>query len=216
MSPDVAVLEAKVLALDIPEIIETLSKRVDGWPGLDRQIPIVATFPSGCCARAASGHYRTDRTPIRENEFGTFQAVRDTARAPGEGDDWVLIARGGRDAILPRVCGLYKKDAEYRPLDIVALNGSSFISKKDNAGPCPGPGWQLLASAGRTGSRGEKGDKGEPGAQGPRGVGTPGASITGWTIDAENYLAIPLMSDGKKGPPLELRGFFKQFLSDAR
>jgi hypothetical protein len=128
----------------------------------------------------------------------------------------VLIARGGRDAILPRVCGLYKEDAEYRPLDIVALNGSSFISKKDNPGPCPGPGWQLLASAGRTGSRGEKGDKGEPGAQGPRGVGTPGASITGWTIDAENYLAIPLMSDGKKGPPLELRGFFKQFLSDAR
>ena len=33
----VAVLEANVLTLDIPEIIESLSKRVDGWPGLDRQ-----------------------------------------------------------------------------------------------------------------------------------------------------------------------------------
>jgi hypothetical protein len=33
----VAVLEAKVLALDIPEIIESPSKRVDGRPGLDRQ-----------------------------------------------------------------------------------------------------------------------------------------------------------------------------------
>ena len=37
VSLGVAVLEANVLTLDIPEIIESLSKRVDGWPGLDRQ-----------------------------------------------------------------------------------------------------------------------------------------------------------------------------------
>jgi hypothetical protein len=73
-----------------------------------------------------------------------------------------LIARGGRDAITPQVLGTYKEDFEYHRLDIVALNGSSFIAKRDDPGPCPGEGWQLLASAGRTGGRGEKG------AQAPR------------------------------------------------
>src|SRR5205823_7585816 len=37
LSLGVAVLEANVLTLDIPEIIESLSKGVDGRPGLDRQ-----------------------------------------------------------------------------------------------------------------------------------------------------------------------------------
>jgi len=146
----------------------------------------------------------------------TFQAVKDTAQAPG-GDDWVLIARGGRDAITPQVLGTYKEDAEYHRLDIIALNGSSFIAKRDDPGPCPGEGWQLLASAGRTGGRGEKGEQGLRGPKGESGPkGDPGASITGWTIDHENYLAIPLMSDGRQGPALELRGFFKQFSIHAR
>src|SRR4029077_7765660 len=37
VSLGVAVLEASVLTLDIPEIIESLSKGVDGRPGLDRK-----------------------------------------------------------------------------------------------------------------------------------------------------------------------------------
>jgi hypothetical protein len=146
----------------------------------------------------------------------TFQTVKDTAQAPG-GDDWVLIARGGRDAITPQVLGTYDEDAEYHRLDIIALNGSSFIAKRDDPGPCPGEGWQLLASAGRTGGRGEKGEQGLRGIAGERGAkGDPGASITGWSIDHANYLAIPLTSDGKQGPALELRGFFKQFCIEAR
>jgi Collagen triple helix repeat (20 copies) len=146
----------------------------------------------------------------------TFQAVKDTAQAPG-GDDWMLIARGGRDAITPQVLGTYKEDAEYHRLDIVALNGSSFIAKRDDPGPCPGEGWQLLASAGRTGGRGEKGEQGPQGIAGKGGAkGDPGASIIGWTLDPQNYVAIPLMSDGKQGPALELRGFFKQFCIEAR
>jgi hypothetical protein len=40
--------------------------------------------------------------------------------------------------------------------------------------------------------------------------------ITGWSIEAESYVAIPLMSDGRKGAPLELRELFKQFVIDAR
>ena len=46
MSLGVAVLEANVLTLDIPEIIESLSKRVDGRPGLDRQDTDRDYFPS--------------------------------------------------------------------------------------------------------------------------------------------------------------------------
>src|SRR6266404_5989994 len=46
VSLGVAVLEANVLTLDIPEIIESLSKRVDGRPGLDRQDTDRGYFPS--------------------------------------------------------------------------------------------------------------------------------------------------------------------------
>jgi hypothetical protein len=55
-----------------------------------------------------------------------------------------------------------------------------------------GQGWQLLASAGRTGGRGEKGEQGPQGIAGKGGTkGDPGASIIGWTIDHKNYLAVP-------------------------
>jgi hypothetical protein len=146
----------------------------------------------------------------------TFQAVKDTAQAPGS-EDWVLIARGGRDAITPQVLGTYQEDLEYHRLDIVALNGSSFIAKRDDPGPCPGEGWQLLASAGRTGGRGERGEAGPRGPLGDKGAkGDPSASIVGWTLDPAKYTAIPLMSDGKQGPALELRGFFKQFCIETR
>jgi hypothetical protein len=39
-------------------------------------------------------------------------------------------------------------------------------------------------------------------------------AIVGWTMDYDRYLAIPLMSDGKQGPALELRGFFERFYDD--
>jgi hypothetical protein len=59
VSLGVAVLEANVLTLDIPEIIESLSKRVDGRPGLDRQDTDRDYFPScllrTCAERPSSG-----------------------------------------------------------------------------------------------------------------------------------------------------------------
>jgi hypothetical protein len=53
-----------------------------------------------------------------------------------------------------RVRRTFSEDAKYERLDIVAVNGSSFIAREDNPGECPGAGWQLLASAGRRGARG--------------------------------------------------------------
>jgi hypothetical protein len=42
-----------------------------------------------------------------------------------------------------------------------------------------------------------------------------GATISGWKVDRARYVATPVMSDGREGPPLELRELFEQFLSDA-
>src|SRR5258708_26923296 len=59
----------------------------------------------------------------------------------------------------------------------------------------------------KTDRRGAGGEKGERGLPGPRGdPGTSGATIVGWKIDPERYVAMPVMSDGSDGPPLDLRG----------
>jgi hypothetical protein len=136
---------------------------------------------------------------------GTYQAAKDTARAPGS-QDWICLAAAGSDGKTD-VRGAFNETAEYHRLDVVALNGGSFIALKDAPGPCPGSGWQLLASQGKRGAAGEKGERG------PRGdAGASGATIVGWKIDRPRYVAIPVMSDGREGPPLELHGLFEQFL----
>jgi hypothetical protein len=112
------------------------------------------------------------------------------------------------------VRGTFDQSVSYRRLDIVALNGGSFIALKDAPGPCPGPGWQLIASQGRRGGAGEKGERGLPGPRGD--AGASGATIVGWKIDRARYVATPVMSDGSEGPPLELRGLFEQFLHETR
>ena len=103
--------------------------------------------------------------------------------------------------------GLFSDKETYKALDIVALNGGSFIAKKDDPGSCPGAGWQLIAS------QGKRGDKGERGLQGISGVAV---FIASWQIDRDNYIAVPVMSDGREGQPLELRSLFEQFHTEAR
>jgi hypothetical protein len=51
--------------------------------------------------------------------------------------------------------------------------------------------------------RGEKGEKGEP-----------GTTVVAWQLDRQRYRISPLMSDGRVGPMLELRGLFEQSLSE--
>jgi hypothetical protein len=143
---------------------------------------------------------------------GTFQAKRDTGQSPSHAD-WMCLATAGRDGKSITVRGTFDQSVNYRRLDVVALNGGSFIALKDAPGPCPGPGWQLLASQGKRGAVGEKGERGVPGPRGDPGLS--GATISGWKIDRTN-LATPLMSNGGEGPPLELRELFEQFLTDAR
>src|SRR5262249_51924342 len=140
---------------------------------------------------------------------GTFQATRDTGQPPSH-SDWICLATAGRDGDSITVRGPVDETAEYRRLDVVALNGGCFIARKDAPGPCPGSGWQLLASQGKRGVAGEKGERGE---RGPTGLS--GATIRDWKIDRARYVATPVMSDGSEGPPLELRRLFAQLVSDA-
>jgi hypothetical protein len=135
----------------------------------------------------------------------TFQALKDTAQVPG-GDHWIMLAAAGRDARTPFVRGTYDENATYAGFDIVALNGSAFMARRDNPGPCPGEGWQMIASQGKRGIAGPKGERGDRGPQGATGV-----SIRGWRIDRSAYVATPVLTDGTLGPPLELRELFEQF-----
>jgi hypothetical protein len=174
------------------------------------QPPPPAQFPSVKAWQEDVVYHESD---IVAFAGGTYQATKDTARTPGA-KDWVCLAAAGCDGKTIDVRGTFNETAEYHRLDVVALNGGSFIALKDEPGPCPGSGWQLLASQGK---RGVAGEKGERDAQGPQGnPGLSGAMIRDWKIDREKYVATPLMSAGRDGPPLQLLGLFQQFFADVQ
>ena len=129
----------------------------------------------------------------------------------GESGERGEPGQDGKDAAQITIRGTFNADTEYRYLDVVMTGGSSFVARTDNPGPCPGDGWQLYSSAGRAGKPGQKGDRGE---RGERGQAAP--TIVDWKTDLVHYRATPVMSDGSKAPPLELRGFFEQFQIEAR
>lgn len=100
----------------------------------------------------------------------TWQALRDTGRPP-PGDDWRLLAAAGGDGRSLAVRGTWKAGGEYAYLDVAAHDGGSWVALQDAPGPCPGDGWQLLASRGKAGppgARGERGDRGNPGPPAPQ------------------------------------------------
>jgi hypothetical protein len=169
------------------------------------QPPPPAQFPSVKAFTADTIYHEGD---IVAFAGGCYQATKDTARAPGA-KDWVCLARSG-NSLTPR--GAYDDHADYRCLDVIMVNGSSFVALKDAPGPCPGDDWQLLASRGSRGDRGLKGEQGLIGPRGERGAAAP--TIRDWKLDRERYVASPVMSDGSEGPPLELLGLFQQFFAD--
>lgn len=124
----------------------------------------------------------------------SFQALRDTGREPPH-VDWICIAeRGadgadgkdgtdGQDGRSFRVRGTWLEIVDdYRSLDVVALNGASFIAKRDNPGACPGEGWQMIAGQGKRGQPGQKGDRGER--------GEAGLPVVAAQIDGEGILTL--------------------------
>jgi hypothetical protein len=153
-------------------------------------------------------HYEAD---VVFHNGSTWQAVRDTGREPGQAD-WVMLARAGLDAQPFNIRGTFSETiADYKKFDVVALNGSSFVARSDTPGACPGPGWQLVASAGRPGKPGPKGDRGEKGLQGSKGDAGDAPIILAWKIDRESFAVTPIMSDHSEVPPIELRELFEQY-----
>jgi hypothetical protein len=133
-------------------------------------------------------HYEGDIVHLNGS---TWQAKTDTAKEPPH-DDWALIASKGTDGKDARewtVRGLYQSDENYRALDVVALNGGSFIAVKDDPGAIPGEGWRQLCQRGKAGPPGPPGEKGDRGAEGKR-----GASLIDVTV--KDFDLILTMSDG--------------------
>lgn len=112
-----------------------------------------------------------------------FQAMRDTGKEPNH-DDWRCIvvagANGsdGKDGRSFTIRGTWLEINEYRLMDVVALNGASFVARRDNPGTCPGDGWQLLASQGKRGAPGEAGRQGMRGERGDAAQAVLAASVT--------------------------------------
>src|SRR4051812_8885953 len=170
------------LSLRAIEEVRALSRQPgpEGPRGQDGRLGIVRAWREGV-------HYEGD---LVTHGGSTFQARRDTGKEPPH-DDWACIAAGGRDGSAPRFRGTFSGSDKYRHLDVVAYNGSSFGALKDDPGPCPGDGWQLLASAGKRGKDGLPGARGEPGMAGP-----PGASVVGGAFDAKEMRLVFALSDG--------------------
>jgi hypothetical protein len=173
-----------------------------GDPGPPGQLPIARAFAPDTV------HYAGDAVT---HAGALWQATKDTGQAAPHAD-WICLAADGQDGITPTIRGTYDPVGIYARLDIVALNSSSFIARKDQPGACPGEDWQLIVSAGkqgRPGPPGAKGERGEPGSKG--GPGAPAPTILAWKVDRESYTATPIMSDASEVPAIEMRALFEQF-----
>lgn len=149
-----------------------------GPPGI---LPVVKAWTDAV-------HYEGD---VRAHGGATYQAIRDTAKEPPH-EDWVCIAAAGRDGADGRsldVKETYDPTKEYRHLQVVALNGASFAARRDNPGPCPGDGWQMVAAQGKRGAPGERGAKGDR--------GEPGQPVVDMSVD-ENGILTLMNGDGSK------------------
>jgi hypothetical protein len=135
-------------------------------------------------------------------EGSTFRARCDTGRAPPDEEHWACVAAAGLDGLSFRVRGTYQPGEPYSRLDVVALNGGSFVARRNHPGECPGDHWQALCFQGKRGAVGPKGDRGE---RGPH-----GSSIATCELEPERYTLILNHSDGTS-VCINLRPFFEAY-----
>jgi hypothetical protein len=174
-----------------------------GEPGPTGTLPVVKVW------QPDTVHYGGD---VVTHAGATWQAVRDTGQAP-PAKDWMCLAAPARS---PRVRGNHDADATYLELDMVVRDGGVWIARRDDPGPCPGDGWQLLVRDGKPGTPGAVGLRGPQGERGPKGEDGKALTIIDWRLDCAAYEATPVMSDGTHGAVLKLRGLFEQFLGETR
>ena len=166
-----------------------------GLPGADGEAgPAGERGPMGFLSAARAWEDRVNRDgEIVTFDGSTWQALRDTGKAPPH-EDWICIAARGADGVDGQngqdgrsfeVRGTWLDVGTYRKMDVVALNGASFVAKQDDPGPCPGEGWQLLSAQGK---RGQTGERGERGLTGPRGEAGP--AVIRIDVDGEGMLTL--------------------------
>jgi hypothetical protein len=190
---------------EIADRTALLKQPADGVPGPRGEkgepgsLPMVESYFPGRI------YYRGN---VVADETGSYQAKCDTAKVPcPESEDWICVARSGadgKDGRTLRPHGTYDTNgSDYCRLDVVMLNGSSFVALRDVPRSCPGEDWQLVASAGKRGQQGLKGDRGPAGplAIAPR--------IASSEIDAGYNLNL-LYVDGSRDT-IPLRPAFEQF-----
>lgn len=160
----------------VAKVVAALPPPEKGEPGAPGALPIVKAWTDDV----------THEGEVRTHAGGTWQATKDTAKEPPH-EDWICIAAAGEPGAAARqieVRGTYAADGEYAALNVVALNGGAFIARKDNPGPCPGEGWQVIAMRGKPGEPGKRGDPG-PSVKGP-----PGQPVVGAHIDGNGLLTL--------------------------
>jgi hypothetical protein len=203
MRSNIPAMIDEALAKHVARAMANIRQPADGTPG--------PAGPTGMLEKVrdhVEGQVCYERDLVVAGDGALYQAERDTAATPPD-TDWRCITRAGRDgkdALNFRIEGTYDSAATYRRLSIVTLNGSSFVARHDDPGPCPGDGWQLFASAGRRGQQGQKGERGERGPTGPLAVAP---RIVSSGIDAGYNLTLRY-TDGATDT-IPLRPAFEQF-----
>jgi len=176
-----------------------LEARLKAVPGT---LPVVKTY------RPDTVHYAGH---VVVHRGATYQALRDTARAPPHVDDWVCIASAGCDGQSVTVRGAFAVHKKYTRFDVIEYDGSSFVAIRDNPGIPGDDGWQLVSRSGRRGPAGEVGPRGRKGEKGEKG---DSPEIVSWHLERKTYRAFPVFADGKMGPELNLRPLFEQFVEE--
>jgi hypothetical protein len=148
-----------------------------GPEGPAGKLPLVRSWQDGV-------HYEADVVAFRG---AVYQALRDTGKEPPH-EDWICIAQAGQDGADGRsfnIRGTWQETEAYRAMDVVALNASSFVAKRDDPGVCPGDGWQLMSGQGK---RGQPGERGVAGPKGDR--GDPGLPVVGLSVSRDGLLTL--------------------------
>jgi hypothetical protein len=141
-----------------------------------------------------------------------WQCLVTTATEPKDGSQWICTSapgKDGEDGRGLRVRSTYRPGGSYKALDMVMLNGSSFVAKVDNPGPCPSDNWQIVALQGK---RGEKGETGV-GERGPKG---DSVKITDWRISPEGFKVLPVTSDAADHAWLDITPLLIRYHAEAR
>jgi hypothetical protein len=188
LAPQPVVLDRHVLAFDVAGFVEAFAE-------------------SGPKAGGFIGRPTADK-PDHRHRLLRWRSQLPRRRAAEKHHE----AEAGHDARSPTVRSTYDAAVKYARLDIVALDGTTFIARKDDPGVCPGEGWQLMSVRGKPGIKGPPGERGERGGKGD--PGAPAPTILAWKVDRESYTVTPIMSDASEVPAIEMRALFEQFVDE--